>query len=116
MQVAVTTFGNSIDNYVNRNETLLDHQEATLQKTKEVAEIYSQRFETIETGLKGIFEQIQTGLKEYQKTTAENLNQYLTEFSTTLTTAHQGLENTVGGLNDITQELTDQIDKMVNRR
>ena len=84
--------------------------------TKEVAEIYGKRFETIETGLTGIFEQIQTGLKDYQKTTASNLNQYLTEFSTTLTAAHQGLENNVSGLNDITEELTEQIEKMVNRR
>jgi hypothetical protein len=40
----------------------------------------------------------------------------LTEFSTTLTAAHQGLENNVSGLNDITEELTDQIEKMVNRK
>ena len=45
-----------------------------------------------------------------------NLNQYLTEFSTTLTAAHQGLENNVSGLNDITEELTEQIEKMLNRR
>jgi len=116
LKATITTFGNSIDNYVDRNENLLNHQEKTLQKTKDVAEIYGKRFETIESGLSGIFDQIQTGLKDYQKTTASNLNQYLTEFSTTLTAAHQGLENNVSGLNDITEELTDQIEKMVNRK
>jgi hypothetical protein len=116
LKATITTFGNSIDNYVDRNENLLNHQEKTLQKTKDVAEIYGKRFETIESGLSGIFDQIQTGLKDYQKTTASNLNQYLTEFSTTLTAAHQGLENNVSGLNDITEELTDQIERMVNRK
>lgn len=116
LKATITTFANSIDNYVDRNENLLNHQEETLQKTKDIAEIYGKRFETIELGLSGIFDQIQTGLKDYQKTTASNLNQYLTEFSTTLTAAHQGLENNVSGLNDITEELTEQIEKMVNRR
>ena len=116
LKSTITTFGNSIDNYVDRNEDLLNHQEKTLQKTKDVTEIYSKRFETIELGLSSIFDQIQTGLKDYQKTTASNLNQYLTEFSTTLTAAHQGLENNVSGLNEITEELTEQIEKLVNKR
>ena len=116
LKATITTFGYSIDNYIGRNEDLLNHQEETLQKTKEVTEIYSKRFRIIESGLSGIFDQIQTGLKDYQKTTASNLNQYLTEFSTTLTAAHQGLESNVSILNDITEELTEQIEKMVNRR
>jgi len=116
LKTTITTFENSIDNYVDRNEDLLNHQEETLQKTKEVSEIYSKRFETIEIGLSGIFEQIQTGLKEYQKTTASNLNQYLSEFSTTLTAALQGLENNVAGLNEFTEELSEQIEKMVNKK
>jgi len=116
LKATITTFGNSIDNYVARNEDLLNHQEETLQKTKDVAEIYSKRFETIEKGLTGIFDQIQIGLKDYQETTADNLNKYLKEFSTTLTNAHQGLENNVSGLNDITEELTEQIEKMTRKR
>lgn len=116
LKATITTFGNSINNYVDRNEQLLSHQEITLEKTKDVVELYSNSFGTIESGLSGIFDQIQIGLKEYQKTTASNLNQYLTEFSTTLTAAHQGLENNVAGLNDITDELTEQIEKMNYRR
>jgi hypothetical protein len=78
--------------------------------------LYAARFETIESGLSGIFDQIQTGLKDYQKTTGENLNQYLKQFSTILTAAHQGLENNVSGLNDITEELTEQIEKLTRRK
>ena len=54
--------------------------------------------------------------RDYATITLFTLNKYLKEFSTILTTAHQGLENNVSGLNDITEELTEQIEKMTRRR
>ncbi|MBN1969446.1 MAG: hypothetical protein JW870_08780, partial [Candidatus Delongbacteria bacterium] len=116
LKTSISDFGKSIHEYVDRNNKLLNYQQETLQKTKDISEIYSARFETIENGLSGIFDQIQTGLKDYQKTTGENLNQYLKQFSTILTAAHQGLENNVSGLNDITEELTEQIEKLTRRK
>jgi hypothetical protein len=116
LKLSISNFRNSINEYVDRNNELLQHQQEVTQKTMNVSETYAARFETIENGLSGIFDQIQTGLKDYQKTTGENLNQYLKQFSTILTAAHQGLENNVSGLNDITEELTDQIEKLTKRR
>ena len=115
LESTVITFGESINNYVDRNEALLNHQEETLQKTKDVSELYSARFETIESGLAGIFSQIQTGLKEYQTTTASNLNEYLTQFSTVLQEALQTLASNVTGLNEFSEELTELIQKLVDR-
>ena len=116
LKISISNFRNSLNDYINRNNELLNYQQEVTQNTKKVSEIYSTRFETIEKGLTGIFDQIQTGLKDYQKTTGENLNQYLKQFSTILTAAHQGLENNVSGLNDIAEELTDQIEKLTRRR
>jgi hypothetical protein len=116
LKLSISNFRNSINEYVERNNELLNHQQEVTQKTMNVSETYAARFETIENGLSGIFDQIQTGLKDYQKTTGENLNQYLKQFSSILTAAHQGLENNVSGLNDITEELTDQIEKLTKRR
>lgn len=116
LKTTISTFSNSINNYVDKNEQLLSHQEITLEKTKDVVEVYSNSFETIESGLSGIFEQIQIGLRDYQDTTASNLNKYLTEFSSSLSDAHHGLESNVSGLYDITEELTEQIEKMNNGR
>ena len=116
LKISISNFRNSINDYVNRNNELLNYQQEVTQKTKDISEIYSIRFETIEKGLTGIFDQIQTGLKDYQKTTGENLNLYLKQFSTILTAAHQGLENNVSGLNDITEELTEQIEKLTRRK
>jgi ABC-type transporter Mla subunit MlaD len=116
LKESITSFNDSIGNYINRNNELLNNQSVSLEKTKEVAVFYSERFATIETGLKGIFDQIQIGLKDYQTTTAENLNKYLSEFSIVLNEAHQGLEKNVSGLNEITDELNDQIEKLIARK
>jgi len=116
LKTSTSAFSESIATYIDRNESLLTHQEETLQKTRDVASEYVTKFETIEKGLGGIFGQIQSGLQEYQKTSAENLNQYLTQFSTTLTKAHEGLASTVTGLAEINDELTEQIDKLIKTR
>lgn len=113
---STSEFRESINEYINKNESLLNHQAETLESTNAMANEYVNKFEIIEKGLGGIFGQIQTGLQEYQKISAENLNQYLTQFSTTLTTAHEGLASTVSGLVEINEELTEQIDKLIKTK
>ncbi|WP_282122156.1 MotA/TolQ/ExbB proton channel family protein [Algibacter mikhailovii] len=110
----ISDFTTSISEYVNKNDELLENHKRTLDKTRDVSEAYVNRFETIEGGLKGIFDQLQLGLKDYQTTTAENLNTYLTEFSSVLITALEGVENNVTGLNEVAEELTEQVQKMRN--
>jgi len=107
----ISDFSTSISDYVSKNDSLLEAHRKTLDKTKDVSEAYANRFETIEGGLKGIFDQLQIGLKDYQTTTAENLNKYLKEFSSVLTSALEGVENNVTGLNEIAEELTEQVQK-----
>jgi DNA repair exonuclease SbcCD ATPase subunit len=111
----ITDFRTSISEYVNKNDELLENHRKTLDKTKDVSEAYANRFETIEGGLKGIFNQLQIGLKDYQTITAENLNTYLTEFSSVLITALEGVENNVTGLNEVAEELTEQVQKIRNQ-
>ena len=111
----ITDFRTSISEYVNKNDELLENHRKTLDKTKDVSEAYANRFETIEGGLKGIFNQLQIGLKDYQTITAENLNSYLTEFSSVLITALEGVENNVTGLNEVAEELTEQVQKIRNQ-
>lgn len=112
----MSNFGVSINTYINKNQELLKDHNSTLEFAKETANDYSAKFGIIEKGLIGIFDQIQTGLKDYQVTTKGNLNEYLGEFTTTLTNAHQGLESAVNGLSEISEELVDQIDKLVTVR
>ena len=116
LKTTMSNFGVSINTYINKNQELLKDHNSTLEFAKETANDYSAKFGIIEKGLIGIFDQIQTGLKDYQVTTKGNLNEYLGEFTTTLTNAHQGLESAVNGLSEISEELIDQIDKLVTIR
>ncbi len=87
-----------------------------MELAKDTANDYSAKFGIIEKGLTGIFDQIQTGLKDYQATTQEGLNKYLGGFTTSLSNANQGLESAISGLTEISEELTEQIDKLVTIR
>lgn len=113
---SIQQYGTSISEFVVRNENLLNNQKVMLEKTRDIASEYGDSFVTIKEGLSGIFGQIQEGLKDYKKTTADVLNEYLTSFSTTLTKAHEGLENTVSGLTEINEELSEQLERFVSVR
>lgn len=109
-------FNSSIENYIKKNHELIGSQRDTLAKTVDVSNQYVEKFNIIESGLKGIFNQVQLGLKDYQNTTAENLNRYLREFTTQLTSAQQGLESNISNLSDIADNLTEQVEKFNSRR
>ena len=113
---SITHFGESIYTYIDRNDKLLDLHKATMQETKETATEYSEKFEVIQAGLKDVFNQIQTGLKDYQETTKDSLNDYLSGFTTTLANANQSLGSAVSGLDEIMDELSEQIEKLVDNR
>lgn len=108
----MSNFTSSANEYVDKNSKLLDNHENVLSKTRNTVEVYAEKFETIEDGLINIFAQLQSGLKDYQATTADSLNMYLKEFSSALTSALDGVQNNVSGLNEITEELTEQIGKI----
>jgi len=113
---SIDNYKKSISDYVNKNNELLNHHEDVLSKSRNIASDYANKFEVIEKGLKGIFDQIQIGLKDYQKITAENLNKYLTEFSSVLTSATDGLGSSVNGLSEISEELQEQLEKFNSKR
>ena len=112
----MSQFGNSIDMYINKNEDLLNNHKLVLDIAKETVQNYSERFGVIEQGLAGIFGQIQTGLKDYQETTKDSLNEYLSGFVTSLQKANEGLESAVSGLYDISEELSEKRDRIVEKR
>ncbi len=116
LKTTISNFGVSINTYITKNQELLKNHNFTLELAKDTAIEYSEKFEVIQGGLTAIFDQIQTGLKDYQTTTQEGLNKYLGGFTTSLSNANQGLESAINGLSEISEELTEQIDKLVTIR
>jgi predicted nucleic acid-binding Zn-ribbon protein len=94
-----------------QNNLLVDINK-TIDKTQGVSEAYIDKFETIESGLQGIFEHLQKGLIEYQTTTSGTLNEYLVSFSTSLKDSQDGLGNILVSLNEMVDDLTESVDKL----
>ena len=111
---SIEGYKKSVSDYVDKNNELLTHHEDVLSKSRNIASDYANKFEVIDKGLKSIFDQIQVGLRDYQTITAEN--KYLTEFSSVLTSATDGLSNSVTGLADISDELQEQLEKFNRKR
>ena len=72
---------------------------------------FAQRFQTIHTGLTGIFEGVEEGLTSYSVTTRESINSYLKEFSGQLTEAAAALNSGVEALQESVEGLTDMVEE-----
>ena len=73
---------------------------------------FTQRFQTIHTGLTGIFEGVEEGLTSYSITTRESINNYLKEFSGQLTEAAAALNSGVEALGESVEGLTDMVEEL----
>ena len=73
---------------------------------------FAQRFQTIHTGLTGIFEGVEEGLTSYSVTTRESINSYLKEFSGQLTEAAAALNSGVEALQESVEELTNIVEEL----
>lgn len=83
-----------------------------LEDVKGVARDYASQFDTIRTGLQGIFEQIQSGLTSYQNETSKSLNKYLGDFASQLAAASSALSGSVSALSESLEDLNDFADSI----
>ena len=74
-----------------------------------------QRFQTIDSGLQGIFSEIEKGLNTYATTSRESINQYLSDFSNQLAQASRALSGSVEALTDIVEDVTDMNERLTQR-
>ena len=74
-----------------------------------------QRFQTIDSGLQGIFAEIEKGLNTYATTSRESINQYLSDFSDQLAQASRALSGSVEALTDIVEDVTDMNERIARR-
>ena len=96
-------------------ETTQQIQDALVQ-SKQLLDDFAQRFQTIDTGLQGIFGEMEKGLNSYAVSTRESINGYLGEFSDQLTQASGALASSVEALSDSVEELADMNEKLINRQ
>ena len=112
---ASRAFNQENENYLTANRETIRQLQGTLAESRELLNDFVRRFQTIDTGLHSIFAEIQRGLTEYATTSRDSINEYLSAFSTQLTSAANALAGSVEALNDGIEELSDMIERFRRR-
>ena len=109
---AIRVFNQVNENYLTANRETIQQLQGTLVQSGEMLNNFTQRFQTIEAGLRNIFAEIQQGLTEYATTSRNSINEYLSTFSTQLTHAANALAGSVEALNDDIEGLSEMIERI----
>ena len=109
---ASDTFNEENAKYLAVNKETTQQLQSVQTQSRQLLNDFSQRFETINTGLRGIFKEIEVGLSNYSATTRESINTYLIRFSEHFTQASEALAGGVEALEESVAELIDMIDQL----
>ena len=115
LALASSAFNQENENYLSANRETTQQLQGTLVQSRELLNDFAQRFQTIDAGLDSIFAEIQRGLTEYATTSRGSINEYLSAFSTQLTSAANALAGSVEALRDVVEELSDMIERLRRR-
>ena len=112
---ASRAFNQENESYLAANRETIERLQGTLVQSRELLEDFAARFQTIDSGLQGIFAEIQRGMTEYTTTSRVSINEYLSAFSTQLTSAANALAASVEALGDNVEVLNDMIEGIRQR-
>lgn len=99
-----------------KNEQSLIVLNNSLDKANEVSVNYVNRFDTIETGLQGIFSEITKGLNDYQVAVGSSLEDYLGKYTEALNKTASSLAQAASQQSEIIEELSEQLSKFNNNK
>lgn len=109
---ASDTFNEENAKYLAANRETTQQLQNIQEQSMQLLNDFAQRFQTIHTGLTGIFEGVEEGLTSYSVTTRESINSYLKEFSGQLTAAAAALNSGVEALQESVEELTGMVEEL----
>ena len=112
---ASTVFTQENEKYLTSNRETIQQILNLHERTRQLLDNSTQRFETIDKGLQSIFSQIQEGLNSYAVTSRDTINTYLSDFATQLTAAVAALSNSIAALEDNFEDLNDRIEQLIRR-
>ena len=94
-----------------RTQQAIDSVVTLLDDSGQLSEDYIEKFETIKSGLAGIFAQIQKGLTEYSQTMQASTQKYLEQYSMNLTKTTDALAGTIQQQGEIAELFVEALDK-----
>ena len=101
--------------YLEANQKTNQQIQDSLQQSHKLLDEFAGKFETIESGLQGIFEEIHKGLIDYSTTTRESIGKSIDEFSKHLADAAEKLAGSVSALDSSVEELSEMMSEMIER-
>ena len=112
---ASEVFNQENEKYLTANRETTGQIQAALEQSQQLLDNLTQRFQTIDAGLKSIFAEITQGLTSYTTTSRESINNYLSDFSNQLAQASRALSGSVEALTDIVEDVTDMNERLARR-
>ena len=109
---ASNVFNAENEKYLTANRKTTELIQEALKDSQNLLNNFVQKFETIDTGLQGIFEEIEKGLTNYSTTTRDSINKYLNKFSDLLTSAAASLTGSVEALDESVDTLIEMIERL----
>jgi chromosome segregation ATPase len=98
--------------WLSAEKETLGELESALGEMQSLSATYVRQFDDIRGGLQDIFGEVEQGLSDYQNTTRESINNYLSDLADNLDKATSALNGTVMALDESFEELHDLVDKM----
>ncbi len=108
-------FNEENEKYLTSNRETIQQLLDLHERTQQLLDNSTERFNTIDGGLQSIFSQIETGLNTYAVSSRETINTYLSDFATQLTAAVAALSNSIEALEDNFEDLNDRIEQLLRR-
>ena len=112
---ASNAFNQENARYLTANRETTRQIQAALDESQQLLGNFTQRFQTIDNGLTGIFEEIERGLTNYTTASRDSINTYLNDFSRQLTQASTALAGSVEALGENVEILIDMIERRPRR-
>lgn len=107
---------NGIENIQRDNTNAVSNLKDILGKTKSALEEYSNQFDTIKSGLSGVFKEINTGLSSYSTTVGNETQRVLTGYSQAVEKGIKDLMSAISSLDAIATSLTDSVEELNKKK
>lgn len=118
MQKAVTDFRTSQADYAENMKELqiqsqgsIDSVSQLITHSGELSSEYASQFKVIKDGLSDIFEKLKEGLEEYSKTMQQTTQNYLQQYSRSLTETADSLKTGIDIMSDTISEFSEVVEK-----
>lgn len=103
---------NKQDTYLTKFDHVISKISETLESTGNSMKVHTEDFDSIKTGLSGIFTDLNSGLNQYSSTVQSSTQNFLSDYSNAIKEATSALSSVAQEQSDITHELKEVVENI----